>query len=142
MRKRFGRISAALTILGSVAANGVSAEPPGGPTLAAREAGARHGQAMGVALLCYGLRTTSTVDRLASRFTGPDHTAFDEESDKVIAAWHAAGTCRRQGDPNVCRLTYEWSCSAAVREIGPAGSALPGLVEPKPPPLGPTGQKP
>lgn len=96
-----------------------------------REAGARHGQAMGVVLLCYGLKTTPALDRLPEKYTGTDRAAFDDESRKVIAAWQDAGSCQQQRDPNICRLTYEWSCSAAVREIGPDGTVLPGLVEPK-----------
>lgn len=140
MTRRFGGALAALMILGAAAADLAPADPP--RALSAREAGARHGQAMGVALLCYGLRTTPAVDDLPGRFAGRDRTAFDEQSGKIIAAWHAAGTCRNQADPNICRLTYEWSCSAAMREIGPSGSALPGLVEPQPRALGPAGQKP
>lgn len=114
------------------AASGGAAAPSPGP-LAPREAGARHGQALGVALMCYGMRTTAALTRLPSAYTGADRAAFEAESAKVLIAWREASTCRAAGGPNACRLSYEWSCSSALREIGPRGTALPGLVEPKTP---------
>lgn len=110
-----------------------AAEPPkeAGPPLDAREAGARYGQALGVALVCYGLRTTPAADRLASAYAQTGHDAFQAEADKVLAAWREASSCRNAGGPNPCRLVYEWSCRDAIREIGPQGSKIPGLVEEK-----------
>jgi hypothetical protein len=98
-----------------------------------REAGARYGQALGVALICYGLRTTPAMDRLPSQYTGDARTEFDSESEKTLAAWREAGSCKKAGGPNPCRLVHEWSCSAALKEIGPEGTALRGLVEQKTP---------
>jgi hypothetical protein len=93
-----------------------------------REAGARYGQALGVALVCYGLRTTSAVDRLPETYTDAGRIAFQQEADKVLAAWRQASSCQAAGGPNSCRLLHEWSCRDAIREIGPGGSKLPGLV--------------
>jgi hypothetical protein len=98
-----------------------------------REAGARYGQALGVALICYGLRTTSALDRLPSQYAGDARTEFDSESEKTVAAWRETGSCKKAGGPNACRLVHEWSCHAALNEIGPDGSVLPGLVEQKAP---------
>jgi hypothetical protein len=116
------------------------AEVPAGGTavtlpapLAPREAGARYGQALGVALICYGLRTTPAIERLASQYQGDARTQFDSESEKIVASWRAASSCQKAGGPNACRLVHEWSCAAALREIGPEGTVLPGLVEQKTP---------
>lgn len=100
-------------------------------TASPREAGTRYGQAAGVALVCYGMRTTPAAETLKARFTGPDQSAFQEEAEKVLAAWRELHACRRATGPNECRLSHAWSCRDAMREIGPAGSALPGLVEAK-----------
>ncbi|MBX9862692.1 MAG: hypothetical protein K2Y42_08050 [Hyphomicrobium sp.] len=113
--------------------------PPGGTAVALpsplppREAGARHGQALGVALICYGLRTTPAVDRLPTQYQGEAKAQFDAESAKILTSWREASSCKKAGGPNACRLVYEWSCAAALREIGPEGTALPGLVEKKTP---------
>lgn len=96
-----------------------------------REAGARYGQALGVALVCYGLRTTSATEKLQSAYSGGDKAAFQAEADKVLSAWREASGCRTAGGPNSCRLAHEWSCRDAVREIGPDGTKFPGLVEAK-----------
>lgn len=101
--------------------------PPG--VLDAREAGARYGQALGVELICYTLRTTPALEHLPGRYTGADRAAFDAEAGKVLSAWREASTCRKAGGPNPCRLVYEWSCREAMREIGPEGHRLPGLID-------------
>jgi hypothetical protein len=86
---------------------------------------------MGVALVCYGLRTTPATDRLKATYSGPDQDAFQTEAEKVLSAWREASTCRSAGGPNACRLAHEWSCQGAMREIGPRGSKLPGLIAEK-----------
>ncbi len=91
------------------------------PPLPPREAGARHGQALGVALICYGLHTTPAVQRLPAEYAGDARAAFESESQKTLAAWREAGSCKAAGGPNACRLVHEWSCRAALLEIGPEG---------------------
>ncbi len=99
-------------------------------SLTPREAGARYGQALGSEHICFGLlRTTDAVARLAEKYSGADRKAFKDEADKIFNAWRDA--CRQSGGPNQCRLVHEWNCRAALREIGPEGSALAGLVEQK-----------
>jgi len=95
------------------------------------EAGAHYGQALGVALVCYGIRTTATAERLPAAYSGADRDAFQTQADKVLTAWRDASSCRTAGGPNQCRLIHEWSCRDALREIGPGGTKLPGLVEAK-----------
>ncbi len=96
-----------------------------------REAGARYGQALGVALMCYGAETTPAATRLPDKFGGAERTAFQAEADKVLTAWREASSCRNAGGPNPCRLLHEWSCRDAMKEIGPQGTKLPGLITEK-----------
>ena len=44
-----------------------------------------------------------------------------------------AGTlnCQHADGPNDCKVSQQWSCRQAMEEIGPSGSAVRGLVEPK-----------
>ena len=97
----------------------------------ARAAGARYGQAAGVTLVCHGLTTTDAVAALKARFAGETAKAFDEEATKVLAAWRDLYTCKNATGPNECRLSHDFSCGAAMREIGPGGTAIPGLIAPK-----------
>ena len=99
------------------------------PALDARMAGARHGQALGVALICYGLKTTPAVQQLPNAYSGEELKAFTEESEKVLLSWQKAKSCVKSGGPNECRLIYEWSCRDALLEIGPQGTKLKGLIE-------------
>lgn len=103
---------------------------PASERLSAREAGVRYGQALGAVLVCYGLKATPGVEALRSAYGGGEAGLFKAEADKIVEAWQDAKGCRRSGGPNECRLSIEWSCQEALREIGPAGSRLPGLVEP------------
>ncbi len=129
-------LAAALTAV-ALATAAMAAKTPSlaattGPAeLSPRNAGARYGQAAGVALVCYGIRTTAAIEPLKSRFTGADLLTFNEEAEKVLASWRDLQTCRDSSGPNECRLTQVWSCRDALREIGPNGTALPGLVETK-----------
>jgi hypothetical protein len=40
--------------------------------------------------------------------------------------------CVHQDDPNQCKVIMDESCAAAIAEIGPTGTAIPGLLEPPP----------
>lgn len=99
--------------------------------LSPRAAGVRYGQAAGVALVCYGLKVTSASDALKARFEGEALAQFNEEAEKVLASWREMDQCTKSPGPNECRLAHEWSCRDAMREIGPGGSAVPGLVDVK-----------
>jgi hypothetical protein len=93
-----------------------------------REDGARYGQAIGATLMCYKLETTDEFTALKTRYSGSELNVFSAEAEKIITAWRTVQTCGKAGGPNSCRLTQVWSCQEALREIGPNGSALPGLV--------------
>ncbi len=99
--------------------------------LLARDAGRRAGEAAGAALVCYGLRITDKVTELRTQYEGDDLAEFDDQARKVLQAWQATKTCENASGPNECKVSQQWSCLQALREIGPGGSALPGLVEPK-----------
>jgi len=101
--------------------------------LSARQAGARFGQAAGVELICYDLRTTNVVNELRAKYQDGTLAEFDDEAAKILAAWKSALSCRKATGPNECRLSHLWSCQQAWREIGPEGTAVPGLIEPKKP---------
>jgi hypothetical protein len=101
-------------------------------SLAAAEAGRRFGEAAGAALVCYGLRIrTDQVSELRSKYRGDALTEFDEQAAKTLQAWQAAKTCENANGSNECKVSQQWSCLQAVQEIGPGGTAVPGLVEPK-----------
>lgn len=99
--------------------------------LLARDAGRRAGEAAGAAIVCYGLRITDKVTELRNRYQGGDLAEFDDQAGKVLQAWQATKTCQNAGGPNECKVSQQWSCLQALQEIGPGGSTLPGLVEPK-----------
>lgn len=139
MKRFVAAIAVALAAAIAVPAGAESLSTPAGTAvtlpapLPPREGGARYGQALGVALICYGLRTTPALERLPSQYAGDARTEFESESEKTLAAWREAGSCKKAGGPNACRLVHAWSCRAALNEIGPEGSILPGLVEQKTP---------
>lgn len=97
-----------------------------------REAGARYGQAAGVSLVCYGMRTTAGPELLKSKYQGEALAAFNDQAGRIVAMWQDILTCKHAGGPNNCRLSHAFSCAEAMKEIGPAGSKLAGLVEAKP----------
>lgn len=97
-----------------------------------REAGARYGQAAGVALLCYGMRTTGASEKLRSNYQGQALADFTDQAERILVMWKDTLSCKHAGGPNQCRLSHAFSCAEAMKEIGPAGTKLPGLVEEKP----------
>jgi hypothetical protein len=125
---RTGTIAAALVALIGV----TICQPAHSETPTPRLGGARYGQALGAALMCYKLETTDEVSKLKSLYSGPDLEAFMSEAEKTLAAWRDVQTCEKAGGPNSCKLTQVWSCQEALREIGPAGTALAGLIRIKP----------
>jgi hypothetical protein len=99
--------------------------------LSAKDAGARYGEAAGAALVCYGLKITPQVAELRGRYQGADLAEFDAQAGKVLKAWRETLNCEHAEGPNDCKVSQQWSCRQAMQEIGPSGSELRGLVEPK-----------
>ena len=93
------------------------------------QVGTRYGQAAGIALVCYGLKVTPKVDKLKNKFSGADRTAFNTQAAKVLAAWEKTLRCENSNGPNECKLSHTWSCQEGLKELGPQGTVLPGLVE-------------
>lgn len=85
-----------------------------------------------MALVCYGMRITDAPEALKTKYQGEALAAFNEEAEKVLVAWQDVLSCKYAGGPNQCRLSHAYSCAAAMKEIGPQGTKLPGLVEEKP----------
>jgi len=94
--------------------------------------GARYGEALGAVEICIGAKVTAKAKALEGLFTGADLDAFRERSEKIHAAWLGVKRCANQDDPNQCKIIMDRSCAAAIKEIGPKGSALPGLIDPPP----------
>ncbi len=94
-----------------------------------REAAARYGQALGVAEVCFGSKITSKAEALPKSYSGAEGETFKAQAGKIFDAWLKVKSCVRQDDPNQCKIIMDKSCLAAEAEIGPKGSAFPGLVE-------------
>ena len=104
---------------------------PSTKPLSAREAGARYGEAAGAALVCYGIKITPQMAELRGRYQGADLAEFDAQAGKILQAWREALNCEHAEGPNDCKVSQQWSCRQAIQEIGPSGSVVQGLVEPK-----------
>jgi len=94
------------------------------------QAGARYGQALGAVEICPGWTASERATDLGKSFTGDDLATFKSQTAKTLDAWIAVRNCVRQQDPNECKVIMDKSCSSAVAEIGPGGSAVPGLIDP------------
>ena len=84
-----------------------------------------------MAIVCYGLKATQRVEVLRAQYRDADLSEFDAEAAKILEAWKETATCKNAHGPNECKLSHVWSCQQALREIGPEGTAVPGLVEPR-----------
>lgn len=103
-------------------------EQPAPPTTP-RDAGARYGQALGAAEVCYGAKITAKADALSKSYAGPDQDIFKATAAKIFNAWLSVKRCVNPNDPNTCKVIMDKSCMQAEAEIGANGSAVPGLVE-------------
>ena len=117
----------ALVIAGSPAVT--TAEPAAG-ALNARDAGARYGQALGAIEICIGTKTTDKLAALLASYSGDEQQVFKDQAAKVFEAWVKVKNCKRQDDPNQCKIIMDRSCESALAEIGPAGTSIPGLITP------------
>ena len=104
---------------------------PSAKPLSPKDAGARYGEAAGAALVCYGLKITPQVAELRARYQGDELTEFDSQAGKILKSWRETLSCEHAEGPNDCKVSQQWSCRQAMQEIGPSGSAVRGLVEPK-----------
>ena len=99
------------------------------PKLTAKDAGTRYGQALGAIEICYGSKVTDKAKALEADYAGAELEDFKTQAAKVLEKWLKVKDCRKQNDPNQCKIIMDKSCLAAEAEIGPAGTAMPGLVE-------------
>lgn len=124
-------VAAALT--GSFLVAASSAVPAGeaasSASLSAKDAGVRYGQALGVMEVCYGSKLTDKAKALEQTYKDKDLEAFKASAATVYEAWVKVRGCTNQKDPNTCKIIMDKSCLAAEAEIGPQGSAVPGLVD-------------
>jgi hypothetical protein len=97
--------------------------------LTPRDAGARYGQALGAVEICIGSKVTEKASALNSVYSGADLEAFKAQAAKIYDAWIKVKNCVREDDPDQCKVIMDESCAAAIGEIGPSGTALPGLLE-------------
>ena len=119
-----------LSLAGSTSLSaGVSSQNLDIATATPIQLGTRFGQAAGIALVCYGLEVSPDVEKLKNRFTGAERQAFDRQANKILAAWEKTRRCENAKGPNECKLSHVWSCQQGLKEIGPQGTVLPGLVE-------------
>ncbi len=107
--------------------------------LTPRDTGSRYGQALGAVEVCAGTRVTERASALSKLYSGTDIEEFNAQEKKIYDAWMKVKHCVREDDPNQCKVIVDESCAAAMTEIGPKGTALPGLLEISHPPELPPG---
>jgi hypothetical protein len=93
------------------------------------DVGSRYGQALGAAETCDGGRITDKGAVLRALYTGEDLERFSAQENKIYEAWMRVKHCTTGEGSNICKVVIEESCAAAMAEIGPAGSAFPGLFQ-------------
>jgi hypothetical protein len=74
--------------------------------------------------------TTVKVPPLNALYTGADLKSFKAQATKIYDAWIKLKQCALVDQPSECTVVVDESCAAAISEIGPSGTVLPGLVEP------------
>jgi hypothetical protein len=94
-----------------------------------RDAGIRYGQAAGMAAVCIDMKPTAKAEALSATFSGDDLEKFKIQAETVLKSWKKTLGCAHTADPNPCRLAHQMSCKEGYKEIGPAGSIAPGLIE-------------
>jgi hypothetical protein len=125
--KRNTKIAIAVTLIAlSIGTDIGRAQSP----ITAKEAGARYGQALGAIEICIGSKLTAKAEELKSTYSDANAETFTTEAAKVFQAWAAVKNCNRAKDPNQCKIIMDKSCASAFSEIGPTGTAYPGLLEP------------
>ena len=130
-------LAAALTISVPRPASPADTVVPPAATLSVTELGARNGQALAAVRICPGARLTAKAETLGAGLAGSDLAMFRDESDRIVTAWARAFACRdvdpaQSRDINGCRRAKILSCTTTWQEIGPDGTALPGLLDFRP----------
>ncbi|WP_156150789.1 hypothetical protein [Hyphomicrobium sp. 99] len=97
--------------------------------LTPRDTGSRYGQALGAVELCTGAKVTDKASTLPALYSGEELDIFNAQQKKIYDAWIRVKHCVREDDPNQCKVIIDESCAAALTEIGPKGTAFPGLLE-------------
>jgi len=97
--------------------------------LTPRDLGSRYGQALGAVELCTGAKITEKASALPAVYSGAELDAFNVQQKKIYDAWLRVKHCVREDDPNQCKVIIDESCAAVLTEIGPKGTAFPGLIE-------------
>jgi len=97
--------------------------------LTPRDTGSRYGQALGAIELCNGAKVTDKASALPALYTGAELDEFNAQQKKIYDAWIRVKHCVREDDPNQCKVIIDESCAAALSEIGPKGTAFPGLLD-------------
>ena len=132
---------AAIAVAGLTIASGgawagtgdTSAVAPANPAvenvMTPKDAGARYGQALGATEICIGSTITSKAKSLGDAFKDADLEDYKKQAAKIYDAWLKVRDCRRELDPNQCKIIMDKSCEAAEAEIGSSGKIVPGLVE-------------
>jgi hypothetical protein len=100
-----------------------------GTNLTPYDIGSRYGQALGASETCPGGKITEKATVLPSIYTGAKLDQFTDQQKKIYDAWIRAKHCAEDDTQNLCKVIVEESCATAVSEIGPSGTALPGLFE-------------
>lgn len=126
--KRHPRTAAAGVALAAVLVSAAFAQS-GATKLSAREAGARYGQAVGAGLSCREAKTAKDASDLQDQFTGVELAEFQKEAALVVSLWKKSLSCEDMREINMCRVMKERNCRDALREIGPRGTAYPGLLD-------------
>ncbi len=107
--------------------------------LTPRDTGSRYGQALGAVEVCVGTKVTERASALSKLYSGADIEEFNAQEKKIYDALIKVKHCVREDDPTPCKVIVDESCAAAMTEIGPKGTALPGLLEISHPPELPPG---
>jgi hypothetical protein len=93
------------------------------------DVGSRYAQALGAAETCTGGKATDKAAVLATLYTGTKLDEFSAQEKKIYDAWMRVKHCSEDDGQNQCKIVIEESCAAAISEIGPSGTAFPGLFE-------------
>jgi hypothetical protein len=96
------------------------------------DVGSRYGQALGAVEICHGVSTTAKVPPLNALYAGADLKSFKAQARKIYDTWIKLKQCTVIDQPTECKVVIDESCAAAMSEIGPSGTVLPGLVDPPP----------
>lgn len=91
--------------------------------------GSRYGQALGASETCPGGKLTAKAAVLPSVYADAKLAEFGAQEKKIYDAWMRVKHCVRDDTPGQCKVIIDESCATALSEIGPSGSAVPGLFE-------------